>query len=307
MEELPTLVLGTALWGWTIPEATAKSILDLFYKEGFRQIDTATNYPINGDPKDFRKAEKVIQEWITSNHVIDLQINVKIGSLANNGSSENNLVPSFILMNGDHYEWAFGSNLFSLMVHWDNRSNENEIQQSIESLRVLHKSGLYIGLSGISHPKIYKDLAPDLKSEWTIQIKHGLPNHQAYSHYKDFHGCKCFSAYGISGGGLGSAKRGLPNSSTNARSILSKFQVDAFMECLAIQSLKVTHEEIFPSNFYLASLLFACHSPDIKSVIIAPSTLEQLSQIISYYRKLSTHSGMNLYREIFNQMEQFKE
>ena len=58
------LILGTAMWGWTTSPAMAMTLLDQFYAAGGRAVDTATNYPINKNPGDFRQAERMLADWI---------------------------------------------------------------------------------------------------------------------------------------------------------------------------------------------------------------------------------------------------
>ena len=90
------LVLGSAMWGWNVSEIECYKILDVYYEEGFRSFDCATNYPINKNPNSFRKSENILCNWIKDNKINDLKINIKIGSLDNKGSSINNLNKSSI-------------------------------------------------------------------------------------------------------------------------------------------------------------------------------------------------------------------
>ena len=61
------LVLGTAMWGWTVDKVTAFQLLDAWYAAGQRKVDTATNYPIDRVPEHFRLAEQILAEWIRAN------------------------------------------------------------------------------------------------------------------------------------------------------------------------------------------------------------------------------------------------
>ena len=97
------LILGTSMWGWTVEKKECFKILDTFYNEGYRWIDTAPNYPINNDRKYFRYAENLIFEWINSNKINDIKIILKIGSMDNLGGPNTNLSYSFILMNYEYY------------------------------------------------------------------------------------------------------------------------------------------------------------------------------------------------------------
>ena len=58
------IMLGTALWGWTTPPTVCYQLLDHFYESGYRQVDAATNYPINKNPSDFRRGEKILAELL---------------------------------------------------------------------------------------------------------------------------------------------------------------------------------------------------------------------------------------------------
>ncbi|NJK72389.1 MAG: hypothetical protein HC926_03385 [Synechococcaceae cyanobacterium SM2_3_60] len=75
--------LGTAMWGWSVDQATAFEILDCFYGAGYRWVDTAMNYPINGNPADFRRSVQMLAAWCRDREVSDLQIICKVGSLSN--------------------------------------------------------------------------------------------------------------------------------------------------------------------------------------------------------------------------------
>ncbi|MEZ4983547.1 MAG: aldo/keto reductase [Saprospiraceae bacterium] len=111
------LVLGTALWGWTVDEPTCHRLLSHFYRQGGRMVDTATNYPINKQPADFRRAENILARWCQREEVTDLQVIVKVGSVDNLFTPDNNLSPAFLLMALDYYRNLFGSNLHTFMIH----------------------------------------------------------------------------------------------------------------------------------------------------------------------------------------------
>ena len=84
----PDLILGSAMWGWTLDAPAAFTLLDQFYAAGFRKIDGATNYPLNGVPTDFRGSENILAEWIKAHGVQDLEIIMKVGSISNQYSPE---------------------------------------------------------------------------------------------------------------------------------------------------------------------------------------------------------------------------
>ena len=169
------LCLGTAMWGWSVSKDTAFSILDYFYGEGGRHVDTANNYPLNGNKLDYRKSPLFISEWCHSRKVVDLKVTYKIGSLCNNNISEIDLTPSHIekqILQAIDY---FGDNLHCIMLHWDKRKNRILIDDTLEYLDILYDKGIELGLSGIDEPRIYKELLLNRKVlSLNIQAKHNF-------------------------------------------------------------------------------------------------------------------------------------
>ena len=84
------------MWGWSIDRSNCFKLLDYYYEKGFREVDTATNYPINKNKVYFRYAENTIQDWVKTNGVNNLKVIIKVGSLSNDGSTEINLNKSFL-------------------------------------------------------------------------------------------------------------------------------------------------------------------------------------------------------------------
>ena len=95
-EELP--YLGTAKWGVTISKIKALKILDKFYDYGGRNIDTATNYPINSKPYDLGLALEWLIDWSYDNNIKDLKVLLKLGAVDNSGSSKTDLTFIFDLL-----------------------------------------------------------------------------------------------------------------------------------------------------------------------------------------------------------------
>ena len=148
------LCLGTAMWGWSVSRDTAFSILDCFYDGGGRYVDTANNYPLNGNARDYRTSPFFLADWCRSRGVNDLKITCKVGTTSNEHSPFINLSPSHL---DDQITWArdwFNENLHCIMIHWDDRKDYELINETIEFLEVLNEYGLELGFSGISHPEI---------------------------------------------------------------------------------------------------------------------------------------------------------
>ncbi len=296
----PTLLLGTAMWGWTVTPDMAFALLDQFYAAGFRWIDTATNYPINKRPEDFRRAENILLDWIKVREVSDLQIIVKIGSLNNLRSPEHNLSQSFLLMNLDDYRFRFGSNLAMLMVHWDNRDQPTEIRATFEAFQAFRAQGLGIGLSGIRHPELYAQLNEEFKFDFQIQIKHNLLQSD-YQKYTAFHKQKRFLAYGINAGGIKlNPNEYQPSSSLQARggdTSIAHPMAAPLRQILHEANRHVSRPPLLSMNHL--GMLFAWYSPDMAGIIAGPSTTTQLQDTINFYNNLLQFD----YNDVFEQLQ----
>lgn len=281
------LILGTAMWGWTMPKKKCFQLLDHYYEKGFRQIDAATNYPINKIPKDFRRAEQILEEWILQNGISDLRIIMKVGSLNNLRTPDHNLSKSFLLMNLDEYKFKFGNNLDSIMVHWDNRTSKEEIEMTFEAFQIINDQGFKLGLSGIKRPDIYHQLNQKTAFDFRIQIKHNLL-YSDYERYHFFHGNQRFIAYGINAGGLKLDLNSYhQNSSLNARGGDTQV-LPPLMQKLhsIIPDINKNSKRVAVTNFNQIAMIYAFHSPDIGGILVGPSKLQQMEGTIEIFEAL---------------------
>lgn len=288
------LLLGTAMWGWTVGRPVCFDLLDTFYAAGLRRIDAAVNYPINKNPEDFRAAEHILLEWIQAHGIRDLKITMKLGSLNNLRSPEHNLSKSFLLLNLDDYRYRLGSNWDTLMIHWDNRDDPVAIAETIEALAIARDAGLQIGLSGIRHPELYAGLNSQagFNFDFHIQIKHNFL-HSDHARYRVFHGSRRFSAYGIHAGGLKpdvSAYRS--DSSLKARG----GDVQTMMPEVE-QWRQLIEKQPRPLGFYEAALMFAAAHPDMEGIVVGPSSQAQLLDTIYTWKNLDTKACATLYSD----------
>lgn len=295
----PTLILGTAMWGWAIPEKTCFALLDEFYQNGFREIDGATNYPINKNPNDFRKSERILQQWIKSNGVHDLKIMMKVGSINNLRTPDHNLSKSFLLICYDEYQHQFEGMLDTLMVHWDNREVEKEIEQTMEAFEIFHNAGLRVGLSGIKYPSVYAKLNQKNQFDFRIQIKHNLL-YSDYHRYEDFHGKSRFITYGINAGGIKlNEKSYTVNSSLKLRNAFHQKDHIIITELnQLIEHWNQQFNNLSIQNFNHCGMCYAFHSSDIEGILLGTSHLEQLKDSINFYQKLLNEQYWKLFQKL---------
>lgn len=296
----PILVLGTAMWGWTTPKATAFAMLDEWYVRGFREVDTATNYPINKNPEQFRLAENILSEWIKAHGISDLEVMMKIGSVNNLRTPEHILTKSFILMMLDEYGYMFGENLGTLMVHWDNREDEGEINETFEALNEVENKGIKLGLSGIKYPDLYAKINKEYGFDFRIQIKHNL-FFSDYGKYKSFHGKNRFIAYGINAGGLKlDVGEYSEHSSLKARGgnvsaepeIMPKLR-GVISEWNAVHDFKI-------NNFNQIGMIYAHHQKDMAGILLGTSKVGQLKASVDFWEDMRKGRFAGLYSELMH-------
>lgn len=293
------LIFGTSQWGWTIPAAKAFKLLDAWLKAGYRQVDCATNYPLNKNPADFRAAEQLLAEYIRAHGLQDLAITMKIGSLDNMRSPEPNLAPSFLQMMAEEYHRTLGTNLDCLMIHWDNRDNLQDISSSLETLQKIQQDqGIRPGLSGIKHPEIYQNANQNLGLDFDIQLKHNvlqsdLPRYQAL--VSD--GLHRFYAYGINAGGIKLDGHPYPAGSTflarGGRPENSQDVVQRIQQMLPGFNAVPGRTSIHSMN--QLGLVFAGLNPEIQGVLLGVSSEQQLTDSLAFWREISAGGFEDVY------------
>lgn len=290
-------ILGTAMWGWTIDRTTCFELLDEFYQQGFRKVDAATNYPINKQPKDFRKAENILLDWINTHGIHDLQVMMKVGSVNNLRTPEVILNKSFLLLSLDDYAMKFGDNLDTVMVHWDNRSDLEEIRETFEFFEIAQKQGYELGLSGIKYPELYAQLNQTFNFDFVIQIKHNLL-YSDYNRYRDFHGKPRFLAYGMNAGGIKlDPKSYTQNASLKARGWDgTDFEIIPELKAL-LQQYNEQHDRVF-TQFYECGLLLAMYHPEVAGFLVGTSRLTQLRKTLDLAKEFAEGDFSELYASL---------
>lgn len=300
------LILGTAMWGWTVDKPTAFQLLDQFYESGQREIDGATNYPINKQPEDFRRAEKILVEWINANGVRDLKVMMKVGSVNNMRTPDCNLSKSFLLIMLDEYRYAFGDNFDTFMLHWDNRADEAPVAETFEAFQLVKAKGYQLGLSGIRHPEVHARVNEAFGFDFRIQMKHNLLQSD-YSRYAPFHGQGRFITYGVNAGGIKLDPNAYqPDSSLRARG----GDTDAphpitgpLQEVLAGANVRASRPAV--SNMNHCGMAYAYHSPDVAGILIGPSRVAQLQGTLNFFEALQRYDYSDFYQSLKAVAEQF--
>jgi aryl-alcohol dehydrogenase-like predicted oxidoreductase len=300
-KRFPSLILGTAMWGWNVSAIEAHRVLDTFYEKGFRQIDAATNYPINKVPNDFRRSEQILEDWIRMNGVHDLKIMMKVGSLNNLRSPEHNLSPSFLQLNWLYYLGHFGSNLDAFLIHWDNRDKLSEIEESFAVLQKIHESGLKVGASGIRFPDLYAQANRSLNLPLHIQVKHHLL-HSDIVRYSALQDHASFYTYGINAGGLKLHTSAYKKASTLQARGGKIDQVPEVMAALKKEIAQFNQQSNAPliKKMNEVAMSFALLNSEVAGVLIGPSRQEQLLDSLAFYQQLQDYDYAVFYQGLLN-------
>jgi aryl-alcohol dehydrogenase-like predicted oxidoreductase len=298
-KQFPDLILGTGMWGQTVSKAEAFVMLDKFYDNGFRDIDTATNYPINKNTRDFRAAENILHEWINIHKVNDLRIICKFGSVNNMFTPEHNLSKSFVLMNAQEYQNKFGDNAETLMIHWDNRDNKSAIEETYEALNIAEIGGWKIGLSGIKYPEVHAEINQQNNFDFSIEIKHN-PFESNYPHYAPFHSNqRRFIAYGTTGGGIKLDEKYSDSSSLILRNKLTNIKSEIIGKVkLILEKVNINQERPKIEQMYELGLINAAYHSEMKGIILGCSRLEQLENSIAFHQMLYQFDYSDVYKEL---------
>lgn len=297
----PHLVLGTAMWGWNVDNKEAFRLLDTYYEQGFRKVDAATNYPINKNAADFRRSEQILEAWIQANGIRDLEIMMKVGSLNNLRSPEHNLSPSFLQLNWQYYIGHFGANLAALMIHWDNRDDEEEILESFEVLERIHQSGLQVGASGVLYPELYAAVNQAFNLPLLIQLKHNLlytdlPNYPMLEEYASFY------AYGINAGGLKLIIDDYYTTSTLKARGGQVMRPPAIVRDLLPVIESFNQKKAAPPILKMneVAMCFALLNTQLSGVLIGPSSLAQLLDSLTFYDQLLQYDYSTFFQNLIN-------
>lgn len=304
-----TLILGTAQWGWNVGRDEAFRQLDAWLQAGGKEVDAATNYPINKNPADFRASEKILLEYIQAHGLQgELAVTMKVGALNNMRTPDVNLSPSFILMMGEEYLRVFRENLRGIMIHWDNRKAPEEIEETLLALIRLQKNfGLTPGLSGIAHPEVYGEIELMRESVFDIEFKHNLL-HTDFERYSALHGDPHrFLAYGINAGGLKLDGSYSTNSTLVTRGGVPDYGTDLAAQLRAhLTDWNTAFVRPPVKTMNHLGLIFAALHPRVDGLLIGVSNTAQLTETLDFWKNLPVFDYEDIYRDLVSVSSSFR-
>lgn len=286
------LILGTAMWGWSVSQSQAFEILDKFVQEGGFYVDTAINYPINRRFQDCGLVLKWLSEWQKKNDNSKISLIVKIGAKNNFGGDDFDLTERNILDTTKRLQGLFGSALSCISVHWDNRGEEsiNDIYKTVAAMSKVHEKNLDIGMSGVKNPEYYYTANKDLAGKWLIQVKENVSTKSSRLSYSEFFPDAQYYAYGINMGG-GKIGEYSVDSSIKLRNIkIDSEIIEKVKRIINDKSIFSFGVDSVPKSFNDFSLAYSFFNEYLSGVIIGPRDLTQLEDTLCYWKVLESNS-----------------
>lgn len=252
--ESSSVFLGTAGWGRKVAKAEAYRILEIYYENEFRWIDTATNYPIDGNPENFGRTIAWLSEFYSD--FPELKVFVKAGSATNQGSPIQLVNASYFATVFDILTSQLGGSLGGLGIHWDNCNDISDRMAIIDFFSKIHHEGQVVGLSGISIPEIYTKSSIATKLPWIIQTNYSpvqskLADIEVAQIIRNFPNAKVYG-YNLLGG------------------IASKGLSDQGNRLISLDRLLNGTASEMKSNV-LAQIISRCLSSNVTGLVIGPS------------------------------------
>lgn len=193
------LGLGTADFGSKVSPKAALGIVEQFVDLGGRLFDTATNYPITGNPQDSMASVKILASVLRELEVSGCQVIVKAGAVGNDGGSRNNLSPTFLRGEYEACESLFPDQIVTPSIHWDDRSNQEAICETADLLKSYLQRRRNVGLSGLAHPGIYADALGAHGADVLYQVRFNALDTSTLATTHEKFGPARYLAYGLSG------------------------------------------------------------------------------------------------------------
>ena len=168
--EVPQIIFGGNVFGWTIDEKHSFRILDELYEKGFKTIDTADSYSHWAPGNSGGESEAIIGKWMKERKNRDkIILATKVGS--NPGKEGRDISKEYILkaaedslkrLKTDHIDLYF--------THWDDE--KTPVEDTLEAYQTLIKQGKvrFIGASNLSPQRLQESLKASKKE--------GLPRYE---------------------------------------------------------------------------------------------------------------------------------
>ena len=288
--EMPPLMFGGNVFGWTIDEATSFRLLDALIAAGFNAIDTADVYSVWVRGHQGGESETVIGNWLKRRgRRNDVIIATKLGSQM--GSGDRGLSRAWIMKEVDASLRRLQTDTIDLyQAHRDDPDTPQE--ETAQAFADLVKQGKVraIGASNFS--------AARLKSALDVSRKLGLPRYESLQPHYNLVERKAYEAelgplcrkeqigvipyYSLASGFLTGKYRGKQDAHKSPRGAgATKYLDDRGVRVLAALDAVAAEHTATVAQIALAWLLA---KPEITAPIASATSLTQLDELLGAVR-----------------------
>ncbi|WP_424494154.1 aldo/keto reductase [Salinimicrobium sp. GXAS 041] len=157
--QIPPIVFGGNVFGWTLNEKESFKMLDEIFEKGFRTIDTADVYSRWADGVEGGTSEKIIGKWMKERNLRDkITLITKVGSSMQQGG-EKNISKNYILKAAEDSLKRLQTDYIDLyFTHFDD--NRTPVEETLAAYQKLVDEGKvrYIGTSNMSAERLQESL-----------------------------------------------------------------------------------------------------------------------------------------------------
>lgn len=285
--ELAPLAFGGNVFGWTVDEPAAFSLLDAFVGEGFNFIDTADVYPRWVPGNKGGESEVIIGNWMkdrgTRNKVI---IATKVGG--DMGQGDKDISKKYILRAAEDSLRRLQVETIDLyQTHWDVETVP--VEETLEAYAQLVQEGKirWIGASNISAARLKTSLEASDREGYpryqSVQPLYNLYDREAYE--KELEplcmeqrlGVLCY--YSLASGFLTGKYRSVNDLKKSQRGQgVSKYLNERGLRILeALDKVAALHR----SSVATVALAWVIARPSVTAPIASATTVEQLKELTS--------------------------
>ena len=284
------LVLGTNVFGWTVDQPTAFSILDAFVDHGFDAIDTADSYSHWAPGNSGGESETIIGNWLArfparrdSVHVM-----TKVGSGMPGTGGQKTLKKEWILHEVDESLRRLRVERIDLyQAHWPDP--DTPIEETLHAFDTLLRAGKVraIGASNLDAAQLAEALrvadTRNLPRYATLQPEYNLYDRDKYDGpLRDLamrEGVGVITYYGLASGFLSGKYRTPDDLKKSARGagIGKRYMNPRGMRILAALDTVAARHDAQPAEVALAWLI---QRPGVTAPIASATSLDQLASLM---------------------------
>ncbi len=283
-------VLGTNVFGWTVDQPTAFSILDAFVDHGFDAIDTADSYSHWAPGNSGGESETIIGNWLARSPSRRDRVHVmtKVGSGMPGTGGQKTLKKEWILHEVDESLRRLRVARIDLyQAHWPDP--DTPIEETLRAFDTLMRAGKVraIGASNLDAAQLAEALrvadARNLPRYATLQPEYNLYDRDKYDGaLRDLamrEGLGVITYYGLASGFLSGKYRAADDLKKSARGagIGKRYMNPRGMRILAALDAVAARLAAQPAEVALAWLI---QRPGVTAPISSATSLEQLASLM---------------------------